>query len=335
LIELAGRGFDTKVVKALVKVMEHEKKRGFSKSQPLTQKVLVVKGEAAKSLLDDQGFETIWANNGQEALQLVFETFPNLVLLNKAITDISPLYFCRRIKSDPRTSELPIIILAKRKKAEEEVAFLNGGANDYLTMPPASESAGLIARIKCQMHRNRNGVSINPLTGLPESFFIEERIKMCLSNKREDFSILFIDLDNFKVFNSRFGFLKGDELLKIVARISTSAVEELGNESDLIGHRGGDDFIVITTPDKIDALCKQIILEFDARVKAFYSIEERKRGFITIDQKTKKAAVHPIITVSIGVVSNKEEEINSYYEIEEMAMKVVESAKEIHRSSYY
>lgn len=339
MIKLSGQGFDTQVVQALIKVIEAERKRRMIRpsfiTPPTSRKILVVNENEIKSFLDNQGFETVSAKNGQEALQMVFETFPNLILLSKAINDISPYQLCRRLKNDPRTNFLPIIVLSKRKKIGEEVTFLNEGADDYLIIPSLLESERLVARIKSHTRQKINEVSVNPLTGLTEGFFIEERIKMCLSKKMEEFAILFIDLDKFRVFNQYFGFLKGDSLLKLTAQIMAKAVEEAGDGNDLIGHRGGDDFIIITTPDRVDAICKRIILDFDAQVKHFYSQEEKEHGYITLKKEAQKNEIYPIITISIGVVSNREEELNDYYQIEEKAAYALESAKEIQRSIYY
>lgn len=117
----------------------------------------------------------------------------------------------------------------------------------------------------------------NPLTHLPCNTAIIKEIEKRISSKIS-LAVLYIDLNNFKSFNDYYGFIRGDALIKNTARIIVNASRDLGNSDDFIGHIGGDDFIAITTPDKVDNISKRAIEVFDKTVPDLYNEKDRKKG---------------------------------------------------------
>ncbi|MFQ5866733.1 MAG: diguanylate cyclase [bacterium] len=95
------------------------------------------------------------------------------------------------------------------------------------------------------------------------------------------FAVLYFGLDNFEPFNDRYSFELGDKVIQQIARIIIKHMKELGNAEDFIGHIGGDDFVGITTPDKVDSICSAIIKSFDKEIPKFYSPKDRTKGYIT------------------------------------------------------
>jgi diguanylate cyclase (GGDEF)-like protein len=173
----------------------------------------------------------------------------------------------------------------------------------------------------------------NPLTKLPGNVVIrEETEKRIQENKK--FVVVYSDLDNFKSFNDKYGIAQGDEAIKLNAQILKESIKTKGNPDDFIGHEGGDDFILLTTPDKADTITGYIIEEFDRRVRSLYSQEDLAKGYIVAHARDGTIKQFPIMTVSLAGVSNENRQITSYAEVTNIAAEVKKKAKEIGKSVF-
>ncbi len=148
------------------------------------------------------------------------------------------------------------------------------------------------------------------------------------------YAVCYIDLDKFKVYNDKYGFEHGDEVIKESARIFIKVIGQLGNPDDFIGHIGGDDFVIITSPDKVDVICEKIISEFDKTSPTFYNEEDRKIGFIMAKDRKGMEIKVPLLSISIGVVSNEKRKISHLAEIGEIGAELKQQAKNVERSVY-
>ncbi|MDI3279804.1 MAG: GGDEF domain-containing protein [Bacillota bacterium] len=153
----------------------------------------------------------------------------------------------------------------------------------------------------------------NPLTGLPGNIVIEDEINSRLT-ERAAFSVLYVDIDNFKAFNDVYGFERGDEAIKLLAAVLNDAVAKLGRAGSFVGHVGGDDFIVVTGVEECEAVAAMVIEEFDRRVPALYREEDRRRGYIVAEDRRGLPATYPLMTISIACIVNQEGEGASYAE---------------------
>lgn len=173
----------------------------------------------------------------------------------------------------------------------------------------------------------------NPLTRLPGNLAIEKALLTRLQEGMP-FAFCLIDLDNFKAFGDRYGYIRGSDVLKKVAAILTGAGKTLGLEHDFIGHIGGDDFVVITDPQHMDKLCEKIIHDFDQAIPEFYDEEDRRRGYIISRDRKDVEQQFPFITVSIAVVTNQKRVITSPMQVAEVAAQLKQYAKTFPRSVY-
>lgn len=278
-----------------------------------------------KDCLDKEGYTISTAADSEAGLDEVYQNAPDLILLDVVLPGMSGHEICRLLRNDTRTSHVPIIMLTSRGGTNDKVAGFEAGADDYITKP--FEPAELVARVKTHLRRAKQEKSFNPLTGLPGNIMIETEIKTRVEQKDKQFAVLYIDLDNFKAYNDVYGFLKGDEILKLVAHIIEQCVREHGNCGDFVGHVGGDDFIAITSPDKVDDICKNIISRFDSTVPLLYSTEDRKRGYIITLDRQNKQAQYPLVSISIGVVSNERRPLESHWQVAEIASELKHYAK--------
>ncbi len=141
----------------------------------------------------------------------------------------------------------------------------------------------------------------NPLSGLPGNVAIELEMEQ-RGQSGEAFSIIYADLDNFKVYNDIYGFKDGDNIILLIARIINWAIRRHGSDDDFAGHVGGDDFVVIARPERCERICKAITRCFGRLVKYSYTPEDRDRGFITGKGRSGEVANFPLVSVSLAIV---------------------------------
>ncbi|MHB9093322.1 MAG: GGDEF domain-containing response regulator [Eubacteriales bacterium] len=293
-------------------------------------KVLVVDDDkfmvrVISDCLQKEGYLVSGAYDFNKAMEQIYHTPPDIILLDVVLPKMNGYDICRLLRNDTRTSHLPIIMLTSKGQVEDKVAGLDAGADDYITKP--FDNLELIARVKTHLRRAKQEKSFNPLTGLPGNILIEEEIKRRVSEGKKKFAVLYIDLDNFKAYNDVYGFLKGDEVIKFVAHIIEKNVKTLGGHGDFIGHIGGDDYIAITTPNKLDDICKAVINQFDSTISLFYSTDDRRRGYIITRDRSNQEIKYPFMSLSIAVVSNESRYVENHWQVAEIAAEMKKFAK--------
>lgn len=173
----------------------------------------------------------------------------------------------------------------------------------------------------------------NPLTKLPGNNVIREEVESRIARGNK-FVAMHLDLDNFKVYNDRYGIAKGDEVIKFTCNVLEGAIKSRGNTGDFLGHEGGDDFFLITTPEKADAVAQQIISEFDSKIKNFYSEEDQKAGFILERDRRGELIKFPVMTISMAGVTNQTRPISNYVELTNIAVGIKIKAKQVRKSNF-
>jgi diguanylate cyclase (GGDEF)-like protein len=173
----------------------------------------------------------------------------------------------------------------------------------------------------------------NPLTKLPGNIVIHEQIDNRIKENKQ-FVVIYCDLDNFKAFNDKYGIAKGDEAIKLTAEVFKAAAKASGNPDDFVGHEGGDDFILVTTPEKAQAIADYIIREFDKQARSLYSQEDLQAGFIIAHARDGTVKQFPIMSISLAGVTNVHREIASYGEVTNIAAEVKKKAKAIEGSVF-
>jgi diguanylate cyclase (GGDEF)-like protein len=193
------------------------------------------------------------------------------------------------------------------------------------------DEVGDLARAFGQMARKLKqleqvSLDANPLTRLPGGAAIEGVLNMRLETG-SPVAFCLLDLDNFKAYNDRYGYPAGSEVIKAVARIVEASVAEQGGEGDFVGHVGGDDFVVLTSPGRSEAICRQVIREFDATIPGHYSEEDRERGFIVGKTRQGQTVQFPIMSISLAVVTNEKHQLTSHLQVGEIAAELKDYAK--------
>jgi diguanylate cyclase (GGDEF)-like protein len=282
-------------------------------------------------ILEEKGYEVVSANNGIDGIKMVMAEKPDLVLLDVVMPGIDGFEVCKLLRQDESNNLMPIIILTAQGNEEDKLAGLELGADDYITKP--FNPRELVSRVKNTLLRIDRNRWANPLTGLPGNTEIQSEINSRIA-KDMKFSVLYLDVDNFKAYNDVYGFARGDTAIKMIADILADNSRTFGSPNDFIGHIGGDDFVIVTSPEYVDALCENIIKEFDERVPELYSDEDRKAGFISTANRRGDIIKYPIMSISIAVVSNEFRTLSNHIEVGEIAAEMKKKAKSVAGSVY-
>jgi diguanylate cyclase (GGDEF)-like protein len=264
---------------------------------------------------DSQGYETIVATRGEEALEMCRRKLPNLVVLDIMLPDINGYDVCRRLRGNLRTSHIPIIFLTQKDERSDQIAGLESGADDYITKP--FDLQLLLLRVEGALRRAGWLSLTSPVTGLPSSKLVEEQLRTIM--RRQDWSVLYIGINNINDFNDLYGFVAGDDVLRFTAMLLTEVVDDCGTGSDFIGHIGGDDFLILSSPEASSTMRARLIQRFNEEVETFYNFKDRERGYIEVvgaDGKTQKV---PLMTLAVGLIHHDTAPFADIREITEIA----------------
>src|SRR3954463_1912061 len=244
-----------------------------------------------------EGFDVLVAHDGIEALEVIAKELPDLALLDVMMPRLDGVELCRRLRSDPLTASLPVIMLTAKSLSVDKVVGLTAGADDYIIKP--FDTLELIARVRSTLRRNAEMRAVSPLTGLPGNHRINEEIASRATGT-EHFAVCHVDLDNFKAFNDRYGWLRGDDVITLLASALKAAAAEVGLPQPFVGHVGGDDFVVICAPDQVDTLTSRSLEIFDGDISRLYDADDVAAGYLSIVDRQGNARRYPLVSVSIG-----------------------------------
>ena len=284
-----------------------------------------------KIVLTEEGFEVIQATDGAQALELAKAKSPNMVILDYKMPKMTGIEVCVELRKDILLQHLPIILLTGKGETKDKVEGLGAGADDYVVKP--FEPQELLARVKMVLRRTSRELDANPLSKLPGNVSIMDELQIRVDNKSQ-FAVAYADLDKFKAYNDTYGFERGDTIIKETARIIIKAVKAKGNPDDFVGHVGGDDFVFISTPERVDGICKKIIQDFEEAVAKFYSEKDFKKGYIVAENRKGKEEKITLLSISMGVVTNVSREIHHVAEIGEIGAELKQFAKSRKHSNY-
>lgn len=287
-----------------------------------------------KRQLELYGVYTVMtATTGEEGLVKARSEGPDLVIVDLMMPGMDGFEFCQRLREDRITYLLPVIMLTASGTQVDKIRALQLGADDFISKP--FSPAELEARVAGLIRRFHHTRCCNPLTGLPGNPSIEQEISKRLA-RREPLACLYIDMDNFKAYNDKYGFEKGDEVIRLIAHLLVRCAEEVGRSSDFIGHIGGDDFIYVTSPECAAPICERLIELFDQAIPRHYTEEDRQRGYIEVKNRQGAIQQFPLITLSVGVAHNRLRPLESALQVSEIATELKSAAKKKTpgRSSY-
>ena len=284
-----------------------------------------------KEMVEAAGFEVVTANDGVEAMAAVFETNPDIIVLDYNMPRKDGLAVAQDLKNNPLFAHIPIIIVTAHGEKHTKLKGLSMGIDDYLIKPVDTDE--LVARIRMILKRNKQVLDTNPLSKLPGNPSIQARVEREIQ-KGGEFAVLYLDLDHFKAYNDTYGFEAGDRVIKATANLLVKLTIQNENSEDFIGHIGGDDFIVVTAFKGAEELAKRIVGSFYEIAPSFYSKSDRDRGCIVSTDRQGNIRKFPLLSISIGIVHNHNRPIHSFAQVSNIGTELKKAAKTADKIHY-
>jgi diguanylate cyclase (GGDEF)-like protein len=217
----------------------------------------------------------------------------------------------RRLRADSRTSTLPVIMLTAKTMTADRVLGLTTGADDYIIKP--FDTLELVARVRSTLRRNAEARAVSPLTSLPGNVRIEDEIAARVGSG-SPFAVAYLDLDNFKAFNDAHGFLRGDQVILLLATALRRAV--VGAQPPaFIGHVGGDDFVLVCRPEQVEDLSFAAVEYFDEKSPALHDPADVARGYLAVVDRKGVMRDYPLVSVSVGIATSERRRFDDYREV--------------------
>ncbi|MDD3013216.1 MAG: response regulator [Candidatus Gastranaerophilales bacterium] len=241
----------------------------------------------------------------QQAFEIMEELEPDLVIVSdtfeEKITDL-----CEKIRNNSRLYRPVLVVLSKSSYLEDKLNALKSGADDFISEP--IESSEFSIRIFAHLRRHVEELS-NAITQFPNEKITYKVLKR-LVNSDIKWSLLYLDIDHFKTYSEIYGYLAADKVLKTFAAILRSSIDK----GDFIGHLGENVFVIMTSPYKAEQMAVYLNYTFDAVAPKFYSEKDAQRGYLIISSDEKAGIRIPLVSTSIGIVSNQYKTYNNYQE---------------------
>jgi diguanylate cyclase (GGDEF)-like protein len=230
---------------------------------------------------------------------------------------------CRRLKQDSYTGVVPCFIMVGESRDDFRAAF-DAGADEVMSSDDSAEET--TTRLDAMLRRSDRDLTVHPSTRLPGAVEIEAEVQRRLS-QGEAFAMCYADLDHFKEFNDRYSYYDGDRVIRIVAKILHDVAKGLSGEAAFVGHIGGDDFIFVIPVASVNEVCAEVVSVFDTLIPFQYSEQDRRAGYFF--GKDRRGQLHrvPLMTVSIGVVTNERRHFTHAAQVSELATEMKSYAK--------
>ena len=303
---------------------------------PGKKKALLAEHEAGiaeiiQYLLKAWDYDTITTAKGSVVLEMVRREQPDIIIIDWGLPDMDGLKVSKALKEDFLTAHIPIIVLIDKKQIRKKMLEIEQGVDDYIANPP--DPIDLEVRMELALRRTSHQLYANALTKLPGNKQIEKAIHSRMDEKKL-FSVAYYDIDNFKSFNDRYGYMKGDSVIRHIAYIIATTVKRCGNPLDFVGHIGGDDFVVVTTPDKDRLIAYESILVFNRTAHFHYSKEDRERAYIVSKDRRGNVINTPLMSISIAIANNKYFPIKNIVELMEIITEIKTYLKTLPGSNF-
>lgn len=283
-----------------------------------------------KGWLESRSLAILMCGSGDDLMAMALRGRPDVALFDARTLPDAALAACRRLKGDPYTGVVPGGVLSAVGGAALAAAFQAGADEVLLPNTPTEEA---VLRLDVMLRRADRDVHVHPSTRLPGAPEIEAEIGRRLA-AGERFAACYADLDHFKEYNDRYSYYEGDRVIRILAKILHDVVRGYCPEDGFVGHIGGDDFIFVVPVRSAPEICQEIVSIFDALVPCQYSEQDRHAGYFF--GKDRRGQLHrvPLMTVSIGVVTNERRTFGHPAQVSELATEMKSYAKTLPGSVY-
>jgi PleD family two-component response regulator len=221
-----------------------------------------------------QGYEVFTVNWGEDGVRAAQTVLPDLIILDIRLPDIDGYEVARRVRSDRRTNEIPIIFLTEKRERIDRLQGFEVGADDYITKPFDVQELRL--RVRNALKRVSQGSLTNPVSGLPEGPLVEERLSDAIH--KSGWGLLHICIHHLDSFREAYGFVASDDVLRAISLMIHNTIKENGSTDDFLGHISPTDFVVVISPASLPAFQERIRSRLEQSLDYFYPIRDREQA---------------------------------------------------------
>jgi len=280
---------------------------------------------------EKEEYDITVSTSSKEDINKALKEIPSLIIINGDNIKKDLLRTCEYIRKNPENRITPVIVTATDKDKDFRVEVLKRVVEYYIPKPLNPKFFYYtITNLSRLIDANR---CISNLTGLPGNAQIDIELRRRITSKKT-FAVLYADLDNFKAYNDKYGFMNGDEVIKFTANCMRDAIQTYGEKGDFLGHIGGDDFVAVVAYENARNIGKDIIKRFSQEIGLFYSEEDIENGFIRILNRKGRLEKYPLMTLTVAMISNRYKKYSSVLELGEDGAQVKKKAKTIPGSTF-
>ena len=245
----------------------------------IKQKILIVEddidvAEMVTAYFRAQGYDVLTVNWGEDGVRACQTNHPDLAILDIRLPDIDGYEVARRLRSDRRTADVPIIFLTEKRERADKLQGLELGADDYITKPFDIQELRL--RVRNALQRISQGSLTNPVSGLPEGALVDERLNTAIQN--EGLAVLLVSLENLDSFRETYGFVASDDVLRAFSVMIQNTIAEVSGKDDFLGHLGSAEFVLIAPTVYLPSLQERLRSRLTQSLDYFYPIKDRERA---------------------------------------------------------
>jgi diguanylate cyclase (GGDEF)-like protein len=287
--------------------------------------------QVVRMVFAHDNYVIIEAESGAEGIEKAQADPPDLILLDVMMPAMDGYQVLKRLRENLKTANVPIVMLTALGNMGEKIRGLETGADDYIIKP--FDPRELRSRVEAHLRRSVRDLATNPLTHLPGNPAIEQIMRTRIPSG-EPLAVLYFDLSDFKAYNDEYGWIKGDSVIQMLAKEITEVVSATGDRNDFVGHIGGDDFVVITAPQRAENIAQKVIERFDAEIPQCYDEQVRERGYIEVLNRKGERSLVPMMCLGIAIVSTDRREFHHPTQVAEVAAEVKKYVKSLRGSHY-
>ncbi len=242
-------------------------------------KILVVEddlnlAEMLSTYFRAEGYSVVAVSWGEDAIDAVEKTTPDLITLDIHLPDIDGYEVCRRIRRIRRAEHVPVIFLTEKRKREDKLAGLELGAVDYITKPFDVQELAL--RVSNTLHRSKLCMMGNPVTGLPEGRIVQEKLEKMLA--QPEWALVITGFEGLDSFRDTYGIVAADDVIRAARLIIGKALEVSHAGDEFLGHVETGCFIIITTPDRAGPIAENCLVRLETSIPYFYPAFDQGYG---------------------------------------------------------
>ncbi len=272
-------------------------------------------GNMLRIYFTSQGYDVDVAPRGREALEKTRQGMPHLIILDIMLPDIDGYEVCRTLRTNTRTSHIPVIFLTQKDERSDRLQGLELGADNYITKPFDIEELKLY--VQNAIARSERESLTDPQSGLPSSRLIEDQLRKAIRQK--DWAFMDMRINCYDGFKDVYGFIAATDVLRFTGMLLGEVIDELGGPHDFIGHAGGDNFVVITSLERAPVIRQRMKSRFAEEVLTQYNFIDRQQGYILAPDENGHMEQMALMTIAVGVVSPSTHVFSDIREITELA----------------